>query len=179
MKIFYAIVTTALLLSPRTMIFAEDLPYTFDSKTCKGTLSQKACREILENPLVEALPKASEAAKKVWGKPKREEVSHEKWDEIGTKEKRVKLVYEGIEINYASVTREIIISVVITGNAKKMKHGLQVGMKREEIVRLLGPGEKGENGDLQYSGGESAENYLFFMFQDGKVSRIQWAPYSG
>jgi hypothetical protein len=102
--------------------------------------------------------------------------------EADGKDNVVQMIYKDIEIEIyvhgQANNKEDIFSFKIIGGKLPIKHGIKVGMKRRNVINILGPpnSKETESGAVDVDGydNEDSTSTVFIKYKNGKVESIIW-----
>ena len=89
------------------------------------------------------------------------------------------LVFDGAELRFAvhEGRRDFLVGATFTGTRWKLRGGLAVGVRKEAVLKVLGPKQQ-EGKVLAYTSNE-APHFAVFTVEAGVVTRIELTPYTG
>lgn len=89
-----------------------------------------------------------------------------------------KLFYDGLYIEIYKATegnKEMLQALSITSEKFKVKWGLNVGISKDEIKKVLGNPSKDVDNVWSYVDSDGYENGVRFFFRNDKVNKIEWS----
>lgn len=115
------------------------------------------------------------------GEPLRIEAEpHENRHEPGQVDTLRTFHYTGLQFTVYDVTgsaKEIMQDITVTDSVYTTEEGVRVGMHRQQVRAALGAPDHTEETTFVYNLSEVTPNQLRVLFEEGKVTRLEWNFY--